>query len=48
MIVLAINSKTGTFETVSYGVTRQLCDEARKINEQIHAKVASGDIEIDA
>ena len=47
IIVLAINSKTGTFETVSYGETRALCDAARSINDQIHNKVADGDIEID-
>lgn len=45
IIVLAINSKTGTFETVSYGATQQLCNDAQKINLQIHSKVSSGDIQ---
>lgn len=47
IIVLAVNTKAGTFETVSYGETRALCDAAKKINEHIHNEVATGAIEID-
>ena len=47
IIVLAVNAKSGTFETVSYGETSSLCDSAKKINEHIHKEVATGIIEID-
>ncbi len=48
VVVLAVNTKNGTFETVSYGETRALCDAAKKINEHIHKEVQFGIIEIDA
>ena len=44
VIVLAINTKTGTFETVSYGETRKLCDGAKEISEHIYNQVAEGTI----
>lgn len=47
IIVLAINTTTGTFETLSYGETKYLCDRAKKINDQIYKEVSSGVIEID-
>lgn len=47
VVILAINTRQGTFETVSYGETRALCDAAKKINDHIHEAVASGAIEID-
>lgn len=46
VIVLAIDNKTGTFKTVSYGESRALCDSAKKINEQIHKEVERGIIEV--
>lgn len=48
VVMLAVNTKTGTFETVSYGGTRALCESAEKINGHIHDEVATGIIEIDA
>lgn len=47
IVVLAVNTTKGTFETVSYGETRALCDSAKKINEHIHKEVATGVIETD-
>jgi len=48
VVVLAVNTQTGTFETVSYGETAALCAAAKKINDHIHQEVANGIIEIDA
>lgn len=46
IVVLALKSGTGTFETVSYGQTKSLCDAADKIRGQIHAAVEFGIIGI--
>ncbi len=48
VVVLAINSRSRIFETVSYGETRALCEATKEIAERIHEDVASGKIEIDA
>lgn len=48
IVVLAVNQTKGTFETVSYGETKRLCDQAKKWNDEIHRQVANGSIEIDA
>jgi hypothetical protein len=47
MIVLAIHADNGTFEVVSYGRTRELCDRARLVNDRICQMVSDGTIEID-
>lgn len=48
IVVLAVNPREGTFETVSYGMTPELCGSAKRIMDQVHDKVTSGDIEIDS
>ena len=48
IVVLAVNTKTGKFETVSYGETRALCDAARRINEHIYNEVVDGTLDVDA
>ena len=45
--VIAICFKGGgMFEVVSCGKTKGLCDDAKKVNDQIHKAIMDGDISI--
>jgi len=37
----------GNFEVISYGITAGYCDDAKKVNQQIYDRIASGDIEVE-
>lgn len=47
VVVIAIDSIEGTFQTVSYGATRELCARARVLNDSIHEMVADGTLPTD-
>ena len=46
VIVIGVRND-GAFEVLSYGITKNLCDDAEKVNKQIYDKIISGDIAFD-
>jgi len=45
VVILAVNDATGKFEIVSYGATKQKCNETKITADKIFDKVANGEIE---
>lgn len=44
--IIAVNEASGKFEVVSYGETKQECDEAKKCADRIFDEIQRGSIKV--
>ena len=47
VVIVGINTRNGTFEVSSFGETKALCADAKKLNDRIFRMLESGEHEID-
>jgi len=44
--IIAVSERRSQFEIISYGETKQKCDEAKKYADELFNKIATGEISV--